>query len=168
MKNLIECGDYDLQISKELIDAKIELVRLSGFMGNEPVSFFVGKLGAVIFERGYATWHVKVNVPFDVVKALYEDPAIEKGLTVRNGAVGEIPLESEISYLDKEGKILIARKELPSNPNLQVYKIIANNPELRIVENPIAKGKPFFIDFFIHTETALRLFADALKKHNLV
>lgn len=167
MKNLIGCEDSDAQIIRELKAAKIEIVRVSGITGGEPVSLLIGKLGTIIFDRGCAAWYVKVNVPLDVVKEIYEDPASKEGLSIGGGPPGEL-WDSSLSYIDGQGKTLIARSQMHCKPNTEAWKMIENNPRCRIVEDPTVEGKPFFTDFRILDEMALRLFVDVLKKYKLV
>lgn len=169
MKNLLECDSPDRQIIRELEEAKIEVVRVTGIARNMVTSFFIGKLGAVIFERSsWDFWSTKVSIPLDVVKEMYQDPALKKGLSIGGWSPGEEIHNVSISYIDREGKTLIAQKEMPTDPNSDAYKVIINQPKVRIVEDPAAEGKPFVRQFFIYSEVALRLFADALKKHKLV
>jgi len=172
MKNLAGNPECDIEIERELTRCGVQVVRKQPREGEVPSSLR-GKLGNFEFFRAWRYWIVTGKVPLQIARELYDDPVGKTDIRVNGNCTCPPPEGGRILWLDKKGRKLLPMSEWDSIVNRlgeddPIARDIRNNPKIRFVNNPAAKGKGFIDTYHIDTETGLRIFADTLKKHKLV
>jgi hypothetical protein len=166
MENLAGRGDCDTSIFRELNRCGIEVVRLPNKLWGEVPASITGKLGQFQFHREWYYWVVRGNVPLPVAQELYNNPVGKTDIRV-TGHCGCPPPDEWVTYIDDKGRILCPTSEKPHG-NGPLSKSILARTDIRFVEDPSAEGKGFIQLYHIDSELGLRIFADTLKKHNLI
>jgi len=165
VKNLAGNEDCDTFIEQELLRAGIKPVACKR-SGGEVDSALEGKLGRFRFHRAWYYWVVIGNMPLAVAEELYRDPVGKTDVRVA-GHCGCPPPKEWATWLDEKERRLFPLSEKPAGTS-KIVEAILNDPTLRFVKNPSAEGEGFICSYHIDSEVGLRLFADAIKKHNLV
>jgi len=172
MKNLAGNKDCDVNIERELTRCGIEIVRDQPREGEVPSSLR-GKLGSFTFFRAWYYWVVSGSVPLAVAKELYADPVGREDVRV-NGhcgcpapgvegggyAVWRDPVTKKRLVTQEAWSEL--QQQVEEHPTLGEYA-----DEFQPSDDPTT-GEGFIEGYHIDSEVGLRLFADTLKKHNLV
>jgi hypothetical protein len=172
MKNLAGDPDCDRQIESELTRCGVQVVRNQPRDG-EVQSSLRGKLGNFGFFRVWRYWIATGRVPLQIARELYDDPVGRTDIRVNGDCSRPPPEGRQILWLDRKDRKLLPMSEWNSIVNRwgeddPIVKEVRNDPKIRFVNNPAAKGKGFIDTYHIDTETGLRVFADTLKKHKLV
>lgn len=170
MENLAKKEDCDIQIEKELKRSRIEIVRDGKRDGEVPASLS-GKLGSFTFRRAWYYWVVDGNVPLVVAQELYKDSVGRTDVRVAGHCLCPPPEDPWITWLDKDGKAGIPTKEKEEFDRLCGKNLLDSSVlnKYRFSDDPAKDGFSSFItSYHIDTEIGLRLFADTLRKYNLV
>jgi len=109
-----------------------------------------------------------------VAKELYNDPVGKTDIRVCGHAGCPSP-ERWVRHFDRKGKELFSITDKEEICNLaeksemaaKLKQDILGNPNMRFVKDP-TKGKAFVPFYHIDSEVGLRIFADALRKYNLI
>ena len=171
MKNLAGREDCDKFIEEELTKCGIELIRLPARLRSEVPASIIGRLGKFQFHRAWYYWVVQGLMPLEVAQELYADPVGKTDVRIKGHCGCPPPEERWITWLGKNGKRLLLLKE-----RAEAVKVFEKRKDLLerflsefdFSENPSVEGEAFIDSYHIDSELGLRIFADALKKHNLV
>ncbi|MBI2065007.1 MAG: hypothetical protein HYT62_03085 [Candidatus Yanofskybacteria bacterium] len=166
MENLAGRRDCDKSIERELNRCGIELVRLPSVLHSEVPASITGKLGQFQFHRAWYYWIVRGNMPLPVAQELYDDPVGKTDIRVA-GHCGCPPPIEWATYIDAEGRILCPISEKPQGDSELARSILART-DIRFVKDPSSEGEGFVQSYHIDSELGLKIFADTLKRHNLI
>jgi hypothetical protein len=172
VENLAGNEKCDVYIEKELTRCGIEVVRNQTREGEVPSSLR-GKLGQFTFRRTWRYWVVNGPVPIAIANELYADAVGRTDIRVNEhrGCPAPGSPGGNIEWLDRETKkILITRAdwgELQDIATRHPGMAEGINAKYQACDDPTS-GNAFIMSYHIDTEVGLRLFADTLKKHNLV
>lgn len=170
MKNLAGNKDCDILIEQELARSRIEIVRGERRCGEVPASI-IGKLGSFTFRRAWYYWIVEGNIPLSMARELYEDPVGKTDVRVSGHCMCPLP-DEWVTWLDKDGKECISSKDRKELDELCKRSSLVSGSDLdkyRVSDSPTEDGFSAFITLYhIDTEIGLRLFADMIRKYNLV
>lgn len=161
MKNLSGDRDCDRYIEKELHDAGIELVRGEQSGGEVPATI-IGQLGRFKFTRAWYYWIVSGKMPLSVAEELYADPIGKKDVRVAGHCGCPAPEHPWIEWEDNEGRRIFPMSKRPKN----FKKKDESYP--MFFKNPSKAGKGFIPCYHIDSEEGLKLFAEAIRKYQLL
>lgn len=169
--NLAGRYDCDVFIKKELERCGIESTPLPGKLQTEVPAAIMGKLGRFEFYRAWCYWIVCGPVPLNVAKELYADPVGKTDIRVSGHCGCPPPDKPWITWRSKSGKILadIAQREVATESFGEIAGFIEDlDKKYEFVDNPTVVGEGFIETYHIDSELGLRVFADTLRKYNLV
>jgi len=160
MRNLAKDENCDAYILKELTDARIRLVRGEKQNGEVPATI-TGALGAFRFIRKWSYWAVEGNMPIEVARELYEDPVGKTDVRVMGHAGCPAPKDPWIEWYDSED-----RRIFPNSKRPKGYFGKGTGYQM-FFKDPSKVGKGYIPLYHIDSTEGLKLFADAIRKHQL-
>jgi hypothetical protein len=165
MRNLAGDKECDTHIRKEL--QRCGIVAHSVDPGNTEVPYStIGKLGDITFRRAWYYWMVDCKVPLSVAQELYAHPVGRCDIRV-TGACGCPAPDEWVTYFDDEGHELCDEAQLEGCSESTVTRL-RKCPQYRLVKDLASEGTPYITSYHIDSELALYIFAETMKRHNLV
>lgn len=160
MKNLAGDPRCDADIKRELLDAGIQLVEKDRTKEEVP-STISGELGAFKFIRAWYYWIVEGKMPLEVARELYRDPVGKADVRVVGHCGCPSPDEPWIEWYDSEGRRIfpLSKKHKDFSEEEAGYRVF--------FEDPSSVGKGYIPFYHIDSAEGLKLFADAIRKHQL-
>lgn len=161
MKNLAGDPNCDADIRRELREAGIGLINEDRTKTEVP-STISGEFGVFKFTRAWYYWIVEGKMPLEVAKELYEDPVGRKDVRVAGHCGCPSPDEPWIEWYDSEGRRIfpLSKKHKDFSHEEAGYQVFFKDPS--------KVGKGYIPLYHIDTEEGLRLFTDAIRKHQLL
>lgn len=168
MKNLAGVVNADDTIRLELEGANIPIKQVEPD-GSEVPYTLIGTLGEFVF---YRAWYYMVAlglVPLAVAQELYENEIGKKDVRVV-GHCGCPPPEEWAQWITPDGRVVRPSSEEAEFSALKrEYPSIYADEDYIFSDDPTSIGAEQFVtSYHIDSEDGLRLFADALRAHNLV
>ena len=171
MKNLAHDLNCDQEIKRELIRARIPIVKFTGQKAKSDVPFSIyGKLGDFEFHRYWYYWVATGPVPLNVAQELYKDPVGKTDIRVAGHCGCPPPEYPWVDYFDEKGRKLYKKKEndVNSDYNLSEEKKIEYlgadwRDRMDFVEDPAKELHTAIVNMYhIDSEVGLRVFVDSL------
>ena len=153
-----EMTQREQQLAYSLARCGIEVVRGEKVDG-KILDTVTGELPGFKFVYLWHYWTVEGNVPLSVAQELYDDP-VSSDIRVIGHAGAPAP-DDWVKYIDEEGRILHKVEDAE-------HMSMKERADMRFVADPQSEGKPVIPWYHIDTETGLRVFVDALKRHGVV
>ena len=117
MQNLAGNKECDVYIEQELERCEIESVRVE--RGHTEVPYTItGKLGSLVFTRGWYYWMISGKVPIAIANELYADPVGKEDIRVR-GHCGCPPPDGWTKEID--GKQYVMSYHIDSEVGLRLF-----------------------------------------------
>lgn len=169
MKNLAGSKDADTELRYELSRAIIDVIPIDRSKYEVRASVG-GKLGRWIFTRNWYYWVAAApkgeGIPIEVARELYADPVGKSDIRVGGHCGCPPPDEYGATYLDAEGRLLIAERERADFEHFFATGVLDPNvlEGSAFTADPKTDHHHATIDLYhIDSELGLRLFANVLR-----
>lgn len=121
-----------------------------------------GKIGAFVFQRDWAFWKVRGDLPLAIAQKIHRHPIGREMILFLGPGSGHDP-EDRVVY-KRDGRRLLPRPKQPISERLMAMLSVGDPHEF--VDNP-SVGEPFVTEFQIDHQPGLNLFAQILREHRL-
>lgn len=164
MKNLAGVKECDDEIRKELKEAGIRAISVEKSKGEVPYSI-EGQLSYFRFQRAWYYWVVEGDVPLDIANEMYSTEVGKKDVRVA-GHCGCPPPE-EWAFPREDVLFELGVYKMPSEEHPH-----GDSPTYGELAEMCNSGKivaPRYVQsYHIDSQEGLKLFADTIKKHQLM
>lgn len=158
----------NIRAERELNHARISVRRDALKRLSKIPAIVTGELGDFTFERGSYWWTVTGELPLQIAKELYDDPAGRAYIRVAGNADHLPPAPPFVVWKTRHDnrQVLSSEEYMKKRENGSLPDSALNGYE--VSDDPAAIGAQGFITYFhLDSEVGLRLFADTLKEHGL-